>query len=209
MTLPKVYVLGDSISMQYGPYLEAYCKGQFDYDRKQGDEGYDDLDIPAGANGGNSGMVLRFLQQQVSTHGAFADFILINAGLHDIKIDTEAGDSRQVEIDQYEENLEAIVDCVESSGMVMIWIRSTPVDSEIHNARKRFRRYSEDLEAYNKVADRVMNANDVPDIDLYRFTCNLGPLKDLFCDHVHFTETVREKQGAYIAGYLDGIAEHL
>ena len=39
-------------------------------------------------------------------------------------------------------------------------------------------------------------------IDLYTFTRNLGP--DLYCDHVHFHEHVREKQGAFVAGWVMG-----
>jgi hypothetical protein len=38
-------------------------------------------------------------------------------------------------------------------------------------------------------------------IDLHSFTANLGP--DLYIDHVHFPESIREKQAAYIAGWLD------
>ena len=34
----RVYVLGDSISMHYGPYLEAYLRGVMDYARKGGEE---------------------------------------------------------------------------------------------------------------------------------------------------------------------------
>lgn len=55
-------------------------------------------------------------------------------------------------------------------------------------------------QAYNAVADRVMAAARVPCIDLYGFTCLLGP--DLYCDHVHFKEPIREKQAAFLAGWL-------
>jgi len=54
--------------------------------------------------------------------------------------------------------------------------------------------------AYNDVADRVMREAGVPVMDLYTFTCNLGT--DLYCDHVHFHSHVREKQAAFIAGWL-------
>ena len=55
---------------------------------------------------------------------------------------------------------------------------------------------------YNAAADGVMAAAGVPMIDLYTFTRNLGP--DLYCDHVHFHEHVREKQGAFVAGWVMG-----
>jgi len=40
----------------------------------------------------------------------------------------------------------------------------------------------------------------VPVIDLNTFTLNLGA--DLYCDHVHYHEPIREKQAAFIAGWL-------
>jgi hypothetical protein len=54
----RVYVLGDSISMHYGPYLEAYLRGVMDYARKGGEEEAAlDLEHSQGANGGDSSMV--------------------------------------------------------------------------------------------------------------------------------------------------------
>ena len=65
-----------------------------------------------------------------------------------------------------------------------------------------FHRFVADCAAYNAVADRIMNAAGVPVIDLFTFTRNLGP--ELFCDHVHFHVNIREKQAAFIAGWLAG-----
>lgn len=48
-----------------------------------------------------------------------------------------------------------------------------------------------------------MMTDGVPAIDLFAFTRALGG-NEIFCDHVHFTETVRQLQAAYIAGYLRG-----
>jgi hypothetical protein len=53
---------------------------------------------------------------------------------------------------------------------------------------------------YNAVADRLCQEAGVYTIDLYGFTRGLGG--DLFCDHVHFAERVREMQAAFIAGHL-------
>ena len=35
--LPKLFLIGDSISIQYGPYLEKYLEGTVVYERKQDD----------------------------------------------------------------------------------------------------------------------------------------------------------------------------
>ena len=45
-----------------------------------------------------------------------------------------------------------------------------------------------------------MAAAGIPAIDLHGFTASIGP--ELYCDHVHFHEPVREKQAAFIAGWL-------
>lgn len=57
----RIYVLGDSISIQYGPHLQKYLEGMMEYSRKEGEEEVLlNLDRPQGANGGDSGMVLSF-----------------------------------------------------------------------------------------------------------------------------------------------------
>jgi hypothetical protein len=63
-----------------------------------------------------------------------------------------------------------------------------------------FHRFAADCDAYNQVADEIMSAVGIPIIDLHTFTRNLGP--DLYCDHVHFHESVRAQQAAFLAGWL-------
>ena len=60
--MKHVYIIGDSISIQYGPYLEKALKGIMTYARKEGEaESLLNLDNPQGANGGDSSMVLAYL----------------------------------------------------------------------------------------------------------------------------------------------------
>lgn len=201
--LPAVFVIGDSISMQYGPFLEQYLQGTWDYDRKR-NEGADssNLDQPAGANGGDSGMVLDYLREKVKDPAFRPDLMLINCGLHDIKTNVQTGE-KQVSLDDYRRNLEQIYALLEERGIRMAWIRTTPVDDETHNSRQQsFHRYAADVAVYNAVADVVFTSRNVPIIDLHGFTGNLG--NDLFIDHVHFGEETRAAQAAYIAGYLAG-----
>ncbi len=200
-TLPKVYVIGDSISIQYGPYLQQYLRGFINYDRKGEDsEKNAGLAEPRGANGGDSSMVLRFVEAAEKAGGLGADVLVLNCGLHDIKTDPQTG-AKQVPIDQYEENLKRIVASARRMNMKVVWVRTTPVDENVHNkANSTFHRFAADCAAYNDVADRVMAEAGVPMIDLFTFTNNIG--ENLFADHVHFPEPVREKQGAFIAGWL-------
>lgn len=202
----KIYIIGDSISIQYGPHLEGYLKGVMAYSRKEGvDEALLNLDKPQGANGGDSSMVLAYLKERRRTGGIDADLLLVNCGLHDIKTDPATG-AKQVPLDQYERNLSAILETVEAMRPRFVWIRTTPCDEAVHNCRPGigFHRFAADCAAYNATADRIMRDAGVPSIDLHTFTRNLGP--DLYCDHVHFNDAVREKQAAFIAGWLQAFA---
>ena len=202
----KIYIIGDSISIQYGPYLKAYLDGSMEYSRKESEEeALLNLDNPQGANGGDSSMVLSFLRAKVESGGIDADLLLINCGLHDIRTDPETR-NKQVSIDEYAENLHAIVDTAERMKPTLIWIRSTPIDEAVHNnAGLNMHRFSADCDAYNHEADKIMKKAGVPSLDLYTFTKSLG--SDLYCDHAHFHEHIREKQAAFIAGWLMGYNE--
>ncbi|WP_158858162.1 SGNH/GDSL hydrolase family protein [Lunatibacter salilacus] len=201
LSLPSVFVIGDSISIQYGPYLEQYLQGVFEYDRKRDDgQSSANLDNPAGANGGDSGMVLDYVKIKLEDPNFKPDVLVLNCGLHDIK--TPIGTTeKQVSLDTYKSNLVEIFDLLTSRGIKLVWVRTTPVDDEQHNSRQQsFHRFAADLEAYNEAADAIFRSREVPIIDLYQFTKNLG--EDIFIDHVHYGEEVRAKQAAFIAGFL-------
>ena len=199
--MKKLYAVGDSISIQYGPYLQRSLQGVLDYARKEGeDEALLDLDNPQGANGGDSSMVLAYLQAMSKAARIDTDVFLINCGLHDIKTDPASG-TKQVTLAQYQDNLRAVIDIVAATGAALIWVRSTPCDENVHNRPDMaFFRFATDGIAYNEAADLIMVDAGIPSIDLYNFTLGLGP--DLYCDHVHFHDDIREKQGIYIAGWL-------
>ena len=201
--MKNLYVIGDSISSQYGPYLEAFVQGVFSYARKN-EEDVASAGL-AGAqivNGGDSGAVLAFLSGMIDSRLLKADVLLLNCGLHDIKTDVESG-AKQVPVEQYQENLKAILDLCSSVSLPVVWMRTTPCDENIHNrGNKGFFRFAADCELYNRTADEIMENNGIPAIDLFTFTQALGP--DLYCDHVHFHEHIRVKQAAYISGWLTG-----
>ena len=199
--MKKLYIIGDSISIQYGPYLQQALQGFMHYARKEGEtEALLNLDNPQGANGGDSSMVLAFLQGMAQQGGIDADLLLVNCGLHDIKTNPQTG-QRQIGIDRYAENLRAIVALVATMPLSMAWIRTTPCDERVHNQpHMAFHRFAADCDAYNTVADNIMHTAGIPIIDFYTFTRNLGA--DLYCDHVHFHEPVRAQQAAFLAGWL-------
>jgi len=203
-SLPSIFVIGDSISVQYGPYLSKYLEPFFVYHRKRGaEDAFANLDLPVGANGGDSSVVLAYLEAN-DRHSEipYVDYLLVNCGLHDIKTNPESG-TKQVDIDSYRRNLERIVSCSSSLCGEFVWIRTTPCDEAVHNKPgMEFHRYRSDCDAYNAVADGVMSERGVESIDLFSFTETLGP--ELYADHVHFPEHIQQKQAAFIAGWLIG-----
>lgn len=198
--LPRLFVLGDSISMHYGPFLESALRGVFTYARKTGQEPQlAGTDVRSDANGGNSAAVLGWLRAMAAGGGVPADLLLLNCGLHDLKIDATTG-GPTIPLDDYRRNLLAILEILRGMKLDAAWVRITPVDDALHLARKKFARRQQEVLAYNAVADEVMRAGGVPACDLFTFTTNLGA--GVTGDGVHFLDPVREKQAAFIAGWL-------
>ena len=199
----KVFVIGDSASMHYGPHLKNMIEDKFQYDRKRGKEHtIMDLDNPSGANAGDSRMVLEYLEGEFKQNTSY-DILLINCGLHDIRVDRFSNEI-QIGLEEYKTNLNKIIVLSKEMANKIIWIALTPVIDEIHNSRKEgFLRYSQDVYTYDNNAKQIMREYSIPCIDLYSFTKNLGV--DIYSDHVHFKEEVRKLQAAFIAGYVNSI----
>ena len=201
--MPTLHVLGDSISIHYGPYLQRHLDGVFTYSRKEGMPG--DPDEPNAVNGGDSSLVLRYLNA-CAERQAHWDYLLLNCGLHDLKTDPVT-QAKQVPPDVYRANLERIIPLAQSLAAHIVWVRTVPVIDAVHNERSStFHRFGADVERYNGIADEVMRRHGIPKIDLFAFTRNLGDA-EVYIDHVHFRDDVRRLQAAYIAGYLTKTSE--
>lgn len=192
----SIHVVGDSISMHYGPYLAQYLGPAYAYSRKEGRVG--NLDRPEGDNGGDSSMVLAYLRECAAAR-KYWDILAINCGLHDVK---RHSGRLQISAGDYERNLvQILVKVVRRLADYVIWIRTTPVIDEIHNARMSdFQRFNADVEQYNAIADEVATAADWM-IDLNGFCRVLGGA-EIYVDHVHFTAEIQRLQGAFIAGHI-------
>ena len=165
----------------------------------------DQPDEPNGANGGDSALVLRYLDA-CRARDCHWDVLLANCGLHDLRTDPQTG-AKQVEPESYRRNLQAIVDVGRLLTGCLLWVRTTPVTDSIHNSRSRaFHRFAADVDGYNEIADGVMRARGVATIDLCRFTRNLGD--GIVIDHVHYAEEARRLQAAFIAGSLLALIGH-
>ncbi len=201
LSQPSIFLIGDSISIQYGPYLEKYLEGSVEFDRKRDDgRAEKNLDIPVGANGGDSRMVLAYLKKKTQEPDFQPDFLVLNCGLHDIKHNPKTG-VIQVTEQEYRNNLLGIIEVLKKKEIGLIWIRTTAVVDSIHNNKsKSIRRYAADVSTYNGIADEIFTAQDIPMIDLFGFTKKLGI--EQFKDHVHYNDETRALQAAFLAGSI-------
>ncbi|MBQ4518743.1 MAG: SGNH/GDSL hydrolase family protein [Clostridia bacterium] len=200
--MKKVLLIGDSISLYYAPFLSSYLDGVAELHTKEGRrQAFTDLDRPTGGNGGDSSMVLAYLQERDAADNLDVDLFVFNCGLHDIKRDFATG-SCQIDSGAYRENVENIVKLMKKRNIPTVFITSTPVEDARHNAVERlgFKRFDADMEQYNRLALSVMENHQIPVIDLGGFTAKLSG--EIYIDHVHFSEEVRKLHAAFIAGRL-------
>ena len=198
--LNSVFVLADSISLQYGPYLQYALDGQMEYGRKGSQ--LDPLSKHfQNANGGNSSEVYEYvasLQEVVFK----PDLLILNAGLHDVRRQPDTHEY-EVEPEQYRENLINIFESLHQQEIAAVWVNTTPVVNEKHNSLSdKYRRYNEDVVRYNEIAAELCDQYGIRLIDLYSFTTSLQ--EPWLIDHVHYNYRVRKQQAAFIAAELTG-----
>lgn len=197
----SVFVIADSISIHYESYFEkVLASAGIDYARKKSlnlsDKSIETLNSD---NGGNSYKMKTYLQYQNSNNITY-DVLVINCGLHDLRI-TKGKDGYEIKKDGYAENLNEIIMLGKKTAKKIIWIRTTPVDDDMHAKYKGYTvRYNQDVIAYNLIADDIMKKADIASIDLYSFTDKLE--RPLHKDGVHFRDDVIKLQGEYVAKCL-------
>ncbi len=198
--MKELLLLGDSINLHYGPYLNEHIKDDFIIHSKPGrHEALRRIDYPVGGNGGDSSMVLDYLRELEENNGLNIDMLIFNCGLHDIKRAVPE-ENYQVTPEDYEKNLNEIFGLMQEKGIRTVFITTTPVDDERHNAvpPAGIKRYNADVIRYNEIATKVCGKYGAQIIDLYTFTKRLNEEK--YVDHVHYNENTRKLQAAYIAG---------
>ncbi len=147
--LPRVLLIGDSISIGYTQPVRALLAGEANV-----------LRIPM--NGGPTRRGLQHIDKWLEA-GPF-DVIHFNWGLHDCRIQWPK-DELQIPIEDYEANLKKLVARLKETDAKLIWATTTAVvDGEPGERRKR---RLEDVQAYNAVARRIMDDAGIPINDLY------------------------------------------
>ncbi len=147
--LPRVLLVGDSISIGYTVPVRELLKGVANVHR-----------IPE--NGGATTRGLAKLDQWLGTNQW--DVIHFNWGLHDLKLESDG--RHKVEVDEYERNLERLLDRLQRTGAALIWATTTPVPQGVKGPQ----RAPADVPRYNEAARRVMDAAGVRINDVYAFT---------------------------------------
>jgi lysophospholipase L1-like esterase len=152
--LPRVLIIGDSISIGYTPAVREGLKGVANVHR-----------IPT--NGSSTVTGLKGMDEWLKTGGADKkwDVIHFNWGLHDLKPYKDgkmvAGGPIWVPVEEYEKNLHTLVQQMKKTGAKLIFATTTPVPV---GAAPR----ETGLETkYNEAALRVMKEEGVAIDDLY------------------------------------------
>lgn len=200
--MKEMLLLGDSINLHYGPYLNEHLKDDFIIHSKPGrHEALRRIDYPVGGNGGDSSMVLEYLRERAQSGGLDLDMLVFNCGLHDIKRAVPE-ENYQVTPENYEKNLNEIFKLAQEHRLSTVFITTTPVDDERHNSvpPAGIKRYNSDVLQYNSIGVAVAKKYGATVVDLYTFTQRLDEEK--YVDHVHYNENTRKLQAAYIAGAI-------
>ena len=182
--LPRVLLIGDSISIGYTLPVREFLKGKVNIHR-----------IPT--NGGPTTRGLTSIDAWLGK-GKW-DLIHFNWGLHDLKFmgpngenlfPKEKGGKAQVPLDEYESNLDKLTARMKKTGTRLVWRNTTPIPSGSKG------RYVGDSVKYNEAAARVMKKHNVPSQDL--FTVSKERMEELMLPaNVHY-----KKEGSRLLGEL-------
>ncbi len=158
--LPRVLLIGDSISIGYTLPVRELLKGKANVHRVLTNCG------PTK----NVSKVSDWLADK-KTGGEKWDVIHFNFGLHDLKHSDDKGtlvpvtatSKRQVSPEDYEKNLREIVSKLKATGAKLIFCTTTPVPEGARG------RVPGDEVKYNEIALSVMKENNIAVDDLYAF----------------------------------------
>lgn len=145
-TLPRVLLIGDSISMGYTDPVRKRLAGKANVHR-----------IPA--NGGPTTRGLASIEKWLG-EGRW-DVIHFNWGIHDLR-HMEDG-KRQVEPAAYEKNLRTLVARLKKTGATLIWASTTPIPDPPLQPERTFGDETE----YNRIAARIMEEENIRINDLH------------------------------------------
>ncbi|MBI1178398.1 SGNH/GDSL hydrolase family protein [bacterium] len=189
-SLPKVLVIGDSISIGYQKPLERILAGKAQVIHNRG-------------NAQHTGYGVAHLDEWLGD--TKWDVIHFNFGLHDLKyVDDEGKNTRstklghiQIPVKAYRQNLAAIVRRLKQTHAHLIFALTTPFPDEPGGPL----RHIADVGRYNEAALEIMKANDIEVDDLHRLVQpRLSELQQP--DNVHFTGKGYEVLARQVADHI-------
>jgi hypothetical protein len=175
-SLPRILLIGDSISMGYTIPVRAALNGKANVYRPSE----------------NCGPTTRGLEKLDEWLGkGHWEVIHFNFGLHDLKL---VEGKHLVSPENYEKNLRVIVKRLQQTGATLIWCTTTPVPHGTSNPL----RSNDDVLAYNAVAKKVMEENRISIDNLYEFA--LRRLKKIQRpSNVHYTASGYQVLAGHVA----------
>jgi acyl-CoA thioesterase-1 len=178
---PPVLIIGDSISMGYTPPVTALLAGKATVKHHEGNAAHT-----------NNGVAK--LDEWLGTEKW--KVITFNFGLHDLKIMDNG--QHQVDLAQYEKNLETIAGRLKKTKARLLYVTTTPVpEGKLNPPRK-----PGDEVLFNDAAKRVMKRHKIPVVDLYAFA---KPQLDVIQGkaNVHFTKAGSVKLAEVVAKAIE------
>lgn len=175
--LPRVLLIGDSISVGYTKPVRSRLNGMANVHR-----------IPGNGSATTNGLAR--LDEWLGTNRWHV--IHFNWGLHDLKV--MPGGEHMVPLADYEANMEKLVQRLEATGAKLIWATTTPVPEGKLNPTRR----PSDVVLYNEAAARVVKRHRCLVDDLHAFAS--GQLDKIQLPaNVHFTKEGSEKLADRVA----------
>jgi hypothetical protein len=186
--LPKVLMIGDSISIGYFPAVRAALKGKASVSRPNTNCG----DTPRGLRGIDNWL-----------GNTKWDVIHFNWGLWDLCYRHPESQNQgnrdkvngklSVTLEDYEKNLNALVDRLEKTGAALIWASTTVVpDGEAG-------RFVGDEVKYNAIAAKIMAERRIPVTDLHAVSSAFPPEMFVKPGDVHFKKAGSKLLAAKVA----------
>lgn len=187
--LPRVLLIGDSISIGYTVPVRTMLKGKANVHRPLTNcgptsKGVRDLDLWLGDKNW--------------------DVIHFNFGLHDLKFMGPNGENLydpkkgkpQVPVKDYALNLESIARRLKKTGAVVIWRNTTPVPPGAKG------RVVGDSKKYNDIAAKIMKKYNIPTHDMYAFS--MPRMNDIMQKaNVHYTKEGSQALAETVVEQLD------
>ena len=200
--LPRVLIIGDSISIGYTDKVAELLGGEAVVERPLREDGKVQNCGPTSK--GISDLDLWLGETEW-------DVIHFNWGLHDLcdrHPDSTATGHRDkvngkitVEPEQYEANLRQLVARLKVTGAALIWASTTPVPEGTLG------RFVGDEVTYNAIAARVMSENGIPIDDLYTYMLPEVEKYGRAPGDVHYTEEGSGYLAAKVAAAIESVLE--